>query len=130
MKYTKEELIEEINNFIIEHNRYPTASDMRVKYNYHSINAYRETFGSFTNAILEMERSQIDDMPGKNNIIIDPNKFERYTVILQTCALDLAIEHSNVDITIISEILMTGYNVCMDAVISNAKDIILQELYL
>ena len=77
---------------------------MRVKNNYPSINAYKDTFGTFLDAIHEMENSRFPISQ------IDVNLYDKYILICQDEIYKLALKHPNISIYDISEILQEGYD--------------------
>jgi hypothetical protein len=126
----KQFLIDEINRFILEHNRFPVGKDMKVKNGYPSLNQYISVFGSWSEAIEEMEIKQVQDLPGLDNLLCYPNIIDKYTIISSSQMYDLSLQFPRLSMFEVSTIYYRGYLTGINAAEESLCVDILHDLYL
>lgn len=130
MSYDKQYLIDEINRFIKENNRFPIMKDMLVKNGYPSINAFIETFGSWQNSINAMLDAEIENIPCFDNLICYPYQLEKYTDLCMLDMEELLKQFPRISMFAISTIYNAGYLRGCDAATEAVCIDTLYDLYL
>lgn len=99
---------------------------MKIKNGYPPIGAYREVFGSFTDALLAWESDEEID----TEALVDIDQLAKYTEICQNKIYELSLQFPYISVNDITKLFQEGYLIGIDAATENIYVHVLQEEFL